>query len=429
MRWIRRPWLGWLAVLVTALSCRAAESPSAATEYTGLTAAMRQAREHNDWPTYLVNAEKLQILLNASPNSWLNLARGEMHAGDAPKALTAVEHFVAMGQSADLLLTSAEFAPLRENPKFAAIRAQMVANDSPVSKATPVFEIAEPGFVAEDIGYDPHLSRFFITSIQKQKIVSVDAQGNAADFAAAPDHWPMLAVKIDPRRRLLWATEVALNGFASEPKADWGKSAVLCYDLDHGKLLYRVDGPSGSALGDMVLLRNGDPLISDGDGGGVYRLHGATRKLERVDDGSFLSPQTAALHPDGKHAFVPDYLRGIGILNLATKRVRWIEMENKYALNGIDGLYFHQGSLLLTQNGTSPERVIAYQLDAALSRIVSSREIERATTTLGDPTHGVVVGRDFYYIANSGWDTLNDDGTVKRGAKPTPAHIMRARLE
>lgn len=390
---------------------------------------MRQAREHNEWSTYLANATKLQQLLNDSPNTWLNLARGEMHAGDIDQALTAVERFVAMCQSADLLLTSPELAALRGNPKFAAVRQNMAANNSPVSKATAVFDIAEPGFVAEDMDYDPHSRRFFITSIQKQKIISVDSKGNAADFAAAPDHWPMMAVKVDSQRRLLWVTEVALNGFASVAKADWGKSAILCYNLNHGKLLQRIDGPPDSALGDMVLLNNGDPLISDGQGGGVYRLHRADKELERVDDGSFLSPQTAALHPDGNHVFVPDYLRGIGILDLTTKQVRWIAMENKYALNGVDGLYFRKGGLLLTQNGTSPERVIEFKLDASLSRIVSSREIERATQTLGDPTHGVVVDHDFYYIANSGWDTLNDDGTVKGDAKAAPVHIMRARLD
>jgi hypothetical protein len=54
--------------------------------------------------------------------------------------------------------------------------------------------------------------------------------------------------------------------------------------------------------------------------------------------------------------------------------------------------------------------------------------IERATATLGDPTHGVVVGNRFYYIANSGWDALDEHGNIKAGKTMTSAVIMRAEL-
>jgi hypothetical protein len=40
-----------------------------------------------------------------------------------------------------------------------------------------------------------------------------------------------------------------------------------------------------------------------------------------------------------------------------------------------------------------------------------------------------VVGGRFYYIANSGWDTIEDDGTPKAGTRPTRAILMRADLQ
>ena len=60
--------------------------------------------------------------------------------------------------------------------------------------------------------------------------------------------------------------------------------------------------------------------------------------------------------------------------------------------------------------------------------IASESIIERATPTLGDPTHGVVVGDAFYYIANSGWDRLDASGRWAAGAQPTPARIMIVKL-
>jgi hypothetical protein len=53
--------------------------------------------------------------------------------------------------------------------------------------------------------------------------------------------------------------------------------------------------------------------------------------------------------------------------------------------------------------------------------------IERATATLGGPTHGVVVGDTFYYIANSGWDALDPDGSVKPGVTMTASLVMKWR--
>jgi hypothetical protein len=69
--------------------------------------------------------------------------------------------------------------------------------------------------------------------------------------------------------------------------------------------------------------------------------------------------------------------------------------------------------------------VIRLRLDASLTRVVSSEIIERSTPTLGDPTHGVLVGNEFYYIANSGWSELDDHGDLKPGSKFTSARIMR----
>src|SRR3954469_22660151 len=112
------------------------------------------------------------------------------------------------------------------------------------------------------------------------------------------------------------------------------------------------------------------------------------------------------------------------MLDLRTKAVTWMNSDGR-ALNGIDGLYLSGRTLLATQNGSSPERVVRFELDQSFTRIESESIIERATPTLGDPTHGLIVDGVFYYIANSGWDTLNDDGTPKPGSVPSRASLMQ----
>jgi hypothetical protein len=319
------------------------------------------------------------------------------------------------------LLESTQFQPLH-----ASLEAQIQRNQSEISMGRQAFALPDAGLVPEDIDYDTKTRQFFVTSILQHKIVALDLHGAQRDFAPAPDHWPMFAVKVDAHRRRLWATEIASPGFDSIPAGEPGRSVLLEYDLDRGTLLTRVEGPPKSALGDMVLSLEGAPIVSDGEGGGIYQLLG--RQLRRLDRGDFISPQTIALCPKDHTLFVPDYVRGLARLDPATGKATWIASDGRYALMGTDGLYCRNLTLIATQNGTAPERVVAFTLDKTRSSVVSERPIERKTLALGDPTHGVFVDNEFYYIANSGWDVLDEHGHVKPGSTLTPASIRHVEI-
>jgi sugar lactone lactonase YvrE len=375
-------------------------------------------KKRADWSAFLADAERLKAFLNGSPTSGLELARAQLELGRPDAAFPEIRRFVAMGQT----------NPILDSPAFQKFRAdidpQLQSNLSSSSLAEPTIHLSEARLLPEDIDYDPQSKRFFVTSILGANILALDGGGHERVFADSPDHWPMLALKVDAKRRRLWATEVALDEFNSVQKADWGRSVLLEYDLDRGSLLFRRDGPPGSNLGDMVLADNGDPLVSDGTGGGIYRLR--HRQLRRIDHGDFISPQTIAICRDNQQVFVPDYVRGIAAFNLETGAVRWFSMKDRYALDGIDGLYCHGNSLVAVQNGTSPNRVVAFSLDSSRSSIVAETIIERGTSTLGVPTHGVFVGNTFHYIANSGWNAIDEHGVETAAPRLTPALIMRA---
>ena len=415
-------------LLIVATASHGTQTGTAVEHFQILRDRLKQARSSKDWRSAVESAHELGQFLNGSPHSLLESARAEVHADDLTSAAHKVQQFVRMGQSSELLQTSEEFAPLRNTPTFAEIAKSMLQNRTPISLASTAFQLSDPALLAEDLDYDPGTKRFFITSVREKKIVTTDATGAIHEFAKAPDDWPMEAIKIDRVRAVVWATEVAMQGFVFAPKSDWGRSAVLRYDLKTGKLLQRMEGPKGGDLGDMTLTPTGDAVVSDGEGGGIYRVLAQGDHLDRLDSGDFISPQTPAIHPDGKQVFVPDYARGIGLLNLATREIRWLPTEGRFALDGIDGLYFNHGTLLAVQNGTSPERVVAFLLNSTMTTIASETIFERSTNTLGDPTHGVIVDHDFYYIANSGWDAIDDQGNLKPDAKLSPARIMRVAL-
>jgi sugar lactone lactonase YvrE len=415
--------------LLLIFSLPAEPAPNAKEELTQLRQQARTSREKGDKQARLQAVLKVEKLLNDSPRAAESAALAYFEAGENDQALAELNKFADMGQADDDLLGGKDhsFAALEKLPQYQAILKRFAENKTAISRAETAFSLPDAGLVAEDMDYDRESKTFLITSVLEKKIVRVTMEGKASEFAASPSGWPMLAIKIDAARGLVWATEVALDNFSAAPKADWGRSAVLCFELRTGKLHGRIEGPAHSALGDMVLAADGDPIVSDGAGGGVYRVKGG--QLERLDGGEFISPQTATMSPDGKQVMIPDYLRGIGVLDLTSRKVAWLSADGgrEFAFDGIDGLYFDHGALFATQNGTSPERVIRFQLNSTLSGFVSEQVIERATDTLGDPTHGVIVGDYFYYIANSGWSELDDYGVLKAGGKLTAARIMRFR--
>lgn len=389
------------------------------------------ARNNHDNQALLGTMIQMAQLLHHSGPSEERLALAYAAVGDKSNALQALREFVKMQQADEDLLTAPQLAALKDNAEFQQLKQQMKLNEAAIQNSVAVTTIADSGLVAEDIAYDSTTKSFYVTSVLKKKIVRVRADGSVEDFAAAPDCWPMLAIALDARRGILWATEAAMDRFAAAPAKDWGKSAVLCFRSSDGMLLKRLMGPAKSELGDMTLTNSGDVIVSDGAGGGVYRVKlkaSSGDSMERIDGGDFISPQTPAMHPDGKHVFVPDYSRGIGVLDLATKRVRWIDPEHQHALQGIDGMYYHDGVLIAVQNGANPERVVVFRLDPGFTRVISETTIERATPTIEDPTHGVLISGRFYYISNSGWSELDDHGNVKSGSKLTSAHIMEADL-
>jgi hypothetical protein len=135
-----------------------------------------------------------------------------------------------------------------------------------------------------------------------------------------------------------------------------------------------------------------------------------------VPPGMFPNPQQPVAAPDGKRVFVADYIRGIAIVDRSTGKVSWLANDAHAALNGTDGLTLVGHSLIAVQNGVSPERVIRLDLDAAMTKIVRWSTLAANLPQLNEPSHGVQVGDKFYFIATSGWDRFDADGTITKGA-------------
>jgi sugar lactone lactonase YvrE len=382
-----------------------------------LNRAAGQAVKAKDYATLRETLLALKRLMPGNPSVVYKLAVADAALGDAPAALAELRNIAGMGLIYDFP-ADADFSSLRESGEFAAIVKKVDGNKKAVSHSSPAFALAERDLLPEDIAYDAKTRRFFVSSVRQAKVITADGK----DFATSD--WPVLALRVDSRRRILWAAAGWLPQCARCEASDKDKTALLAFDLDSGALKQRIESPVQGLLGDMTISRAGEIYVSEGINGAVFRLRPGAEKLDRLDvPGEFPSPQTPALSADEKTLYVPDYVRGIAAITLSTGTVTWLQPADDIALNGIDGLYVYRDSFIAVQNGTTPARIVRFSLDLHKQEV-----LEANTLGLGEPTHGTVVGDTFYFIANSGWDEYDDQGKKKAGSGAVESTVRKMAL-
>lgn len=398
-------------LLVAAVSLAAAAAPPAdPPRWQALDRAARQALEARDYAALRRTLLELRPLMPGNPRVLYNLAAAQARLGEKKEALAGLRALAAMGLYYDLVMDE-DFADLRGTPEFAAVLGRVEENRRPVSRSRPAFALLERDLLPEDLAYDPKTRRFFVSSARRAKIVT----GDGREFARTG--WPALALRVDAERRLLWVATGWVPPCERCDRADEDKSALLALDLDSGAERRRIGSPVRGLLGDMTLGRRGDLYVSEGIHGAVLRLRAGAKALERLDaPGEFASPQTPALSADEKTLYVPDYLRGVAALDLATRAVRWL--QTPLALSGIDGLYRHGDSFVAVQNGASPPRIVRFSRDLRRQEV-----LEANWPGLGEPTHGTLVGDSFYFLTNTGWGEYDDQGRKRPGSAPVESAV------
>ncbi len=377
----------------------------------------RAALQAKDYAKLRAKLAELKPLMPGNPRIAFMLAASEARLGNRQAALAGLRNLAGMGLVYDLAAEES-FASLRESADYTAAVRRIDENKKPITHALPAFTVEERDLIPEDIAYDPQTRRFFVSSVRQGRIVTVDGK----PFARAD--WSVFALRADAPRRLLWATTAWVEQCENCHASDEGKTALLAFDLDSGALKRRIESPVKGVLGDMTVSLHGDVYVSEGLHGSLFRLASGSNDLERLDvPGEFPSPQTPALSADEKTLYVPDYLRGIAAIDLGTHTVQWLRPADNVALSGIDGLYVSGSSFLAVQNGTSPPRIVSFSQD-----LQNQTVLEANWTGLGDPTHGVIVGESFYFIANSGWGEYDQKGKKRPGSAPVESTIRKIAL-
>ncbi|MBI5837622.1 MAG: SMP-30/gluconolactonase/LRE family protein [Candidatus Eisenbacteria bacterium] len=363
------------------------------------------------------------------------LAACASRAGRDADALQALRRLLRLRVTVPMEADS-DFATLRATPAGRAMADSMRALDARRvdGGSVPAFRLSEPDFIPEGVARGRR-GEFYVGSVHRRKIVRVDRAGKVTEFASEGQDslGEVLGMVADTTEGKLWVCSSEGPEMLGFEPGRAGRAALHAFMLRTGRYAGRVlppDPDSAHNFNDIAQAPDGSLMVSDPLQRCVYRLGPGGQKLHLlVPPGPIVSPQGLAVSRDGRRLYVSDYARGLVVVDLPTREVRPVACPNDVTLYGIDGLSRHGDDLIAVQNGVRPARVLRLKLAADRDSVTSATILEMNHPEFREPTLGVVVENDFYYVANSQWPLFDPEGQLPPADRLKPPVVLRLPLK
>jgi len=349
---------------------------------------------------YSANVKYLEKTIEAGadhPLIFYFLARGYALSGNTDDAILWLNRVADLGVSYKPE-EDTNFAAIQKTSEFDLVVHKFRENLKPTEFSKPFLTFTDKNFIPEGIAYDPLEKKFYFGDAAGNRI-STYKDTTFEDFSKPEDGlWSVLGMKIDSKRRILWASSSALTGDQK------GRSGIFQYDLNSRRLITKYLLPGENhALGDLEFDSRGNVYTTDSNTPALYRLKSGSHQLDLlIGGGAFRSPQGLVLSADEKTLFLADYSRGLFGIDLASGKFwKLSRAVGTTTVAGIDGLYRYEDALIGIQNGFDPKRVLKIFISKDLQTIERVDVLESNHPVFPEPTLGVLIQNDLYYVGNS----------------------------
>ena len=276
----------------------------------------------------------------------------------------------------------------------------------PLAIASPaIITVKDRELIPEGIAVHPITGMIYLSSIHKQKIVSLDNNGNFRDLISTSQDGFMkgLGIKISADGKTLWACCASLDTLKSV-------SGLFQIDLVSGRVLQKVfneeDAPS--LYNDLAIHSSGDIYVTDSYQNTVFRYNTATKRIERWLQSERLTYANGIVFSqDEKVLFVASGNKGVQRIDMATKQITSLT-QGKRTDYAIDGLVYKERSLIgvIGWPHDQPEthRIIRYYLsDDYYMKTVDTLAINKSYLNI--PTTAALYKNQLYVLGNTnlGW--------------------------
>jgi len=195
-------------------------------------------------------------------------------ASDTAATHRALADYLKLGLGGDL--SAPAFNAVRELSWFAAMKAVHDTLRTPLARSTLATTFADSTIWPEAVEYDARSGAYYLTSVRHGTIY-VRTRDGAQRWLwrrNAPGVGSVLALRLDPRRGVLWATSSGAPQLDGYVAADSARGTILMVRASDGEILRRWDIPANTphALGDIALGPEGDVFVTDSNEPVLYWL-------------------------------------------------------------------------------------------------------------------------------------------------------------
>ena len=410
-------WTGPVATFLLLVATPAALAGTAA--YGDLMAEARAAMTRGDAVAAGAALDAAQQLRPYSLHLTRNRIATRLMAGRADEALALASEVAARGLVIDL--SGEPFAPLRTHPGYPALVERFTANAAVRGAGRIAFESPDREWLPEALLRDG--AGWLVGSVRTGAILR---PGDPPATVAVLDGG---VFDLEQRAGVLVAAvnnQLAYGDSGEEPP----RASLVEIDLASGEVRRTVSLEGEALFGDVEVAGDGSLYASDSITPRIVSLRpGSDRLTELAADPRFVNLQGLALDGRRGRLFVADYLAGLFTVDPRSGETEALANPSGAHLGGIDGLYLYRGDLIGIQNGVSPQRIVRIRLDGQGRTALALEVLQQALPEWNEPTHGAVVGNEFFYIATSNWPAYGDDGQLLDEARLAPLRIMSVALD
>lgn len=277
--------------------------------------------------------------------------------------------------------------------------------------------VAQGPFVAEGLALSAD-HELLVSGVYARTVVEIH-DGKPRGFLKAGKFAPvggLFGMASDPARNRLWIAET--SGPSVPGSSGARRTGVLEVELSSGKVLARHLAPASAEdhfIGDVMVTRAGEVYATDGAGGVLYRLSRDSKQLVVAATTDLRSLQGVVEAGDGLSLIVSSYGQGLHLFKGATfSQIRGTP-------KGIDSVARCGDTLIVTQNGTDPYRILQLTLSADETSVEDTTVLASGPPAATDISLGLVKDSEYIYVRTSQWSSFDEKGALKN--QPVAAEL------
>jgi hypothetical protein len=399
-----------------------------------------QARKDENWVQLYVASMKLHSERPFEPAYMMDIIRAAAALNQRQTAYKFIMEMQQQGLSYDMNEIP-ETAGMRGAEAYDYLNNLLIEAGQSAGDGQDVLSLPGQPVDIGDFAWDETRQRFLLGTRREGKLLAVADDGSTELLLQADDEnglWSIDGLAVDAPNKTLWIASSASPAFAGYTPADALRGGLFRFDLETLELLGQytlaLDGLPHS-LGGMAVTAGGEVYVIDRAVPIVFRKPAEGDRLE-----PFLAmPRLVALTdlavtPDNSRMFVADAVMGVLAIDPVAGGSALLKGPENLNLYGIYNVEYIDGSLVVTQSGISPQRIVRLDLDKTGVAVEKVSPLAVALEGFDTPGVGTIRDGRLYYFANHG--TQGDDDRMRMMVtsleggvaykQPDPADIGRA---